>query len=289
MCDEFTASSEETALERKGISRREFAAMGAAAAMVACAKPSDGRTTGLREAIVHIQTPDGLADAFFVHSGRGRHPGVIMWPDIGGLRDSFKAMARTLAASGYAVLVVNQYYRSAPAPVLSSFAEWRTTAGQAKIRPMITAITNDCIMRDATAFVAFLDAQRVVDKRRKVGSNGYCMTGPFAVRTAAAVPGRVGAAASFHGAGVVTNAPDSVHLLLAGTQASFLFAIARNDDTRAPGDKDALRAAAQAAGRPAEVVVYPADHGWSVPDSPVYDKVQADLAMEQLQGLFAAL
>jgi carboxymethylenebutenolidase len=289
MCDEFTLSADETALAAKPVNRREFAVLGAVAALVGCAGASKSSGSLLTEETVHVPTPNGFADGFFVYPGKGTHPGVVMWPDIGGLRDAFKAMARTLAASGYAVLAVNQYYRSAPAPILTSFAEWRTPAGQAKIGPMIAAITNDGIMRDATAFIAFLDAQKVVDKHRKIGSNGYCMSGPFAIRTAAAVPGRVGAAASFHGANLVTNSPDSPHLLLARAQSSFLFAIARNDDTRAPGDKDTLRGAAQAAGKTAEVVVYPADHGWSVPDSPVYNKQQADLAMKQLQGLFAAL
>ena len=289
MCDEFTVEQDAAALERKGISRRQFAAMSAAVAMVACARPSDGKTAALTEGTVRIQTPDGMADAFFVHPARGKHPAVIIWPDIGGLREVFNVMGRRLAAAGYAVLVVNQYYRNAPAPVLSSFAEWRTPEGQAKLAPMIAGVTAAGVARDAAACVAWLDTQPAVDKHKGIGSQGYCMGGPFAVRTAAAAPARVRAAASFHGAGLVGPAADSPHLLLARTQASFLIAIAQGDDARAPSDKDALRAAADAAKRPAEIEVYPANHGWCVADSPVYDAANAERAWGRLLALYAKL
>jgi carboxymethylenebutenolidase len=214
---------------------------------------------------------------------------VVIWPDIAGLRDAFKAMARRLAGAGHAVLVVNQYYRSARAPLLSSFAEWRTPAGQEKIKPAIAQINPEATSRDGAAFVAFLDAQVAVDKRRGIGTQGYCMGGPFTLRTAAAVPARVKAVASFHGASLVTDKPDSPHLAIAKTQASLLFAIARGDDARAPTDKDTLRQAAAAAGRPAEIEVYPAEHGWCVPDTPVYDQAQADRAWGRLLALYAKL
>jgi len=289
MCDEFTEAEAAAELKRKGISRRQFAAMSAAAAMVACAKPSNGKTAALTESTVRIQTPDGMADAFFVHPARGRRPAVIVWPDIGGLRDAFYIMGRRLATAGYAVLVVNQYYRNAPAPVLSSFSEWRTPAGQAKLAPMIAGVTAAGVARDAAAFVAWLDTQAAVDKRKGIGSQGYCMGGPFAVRTAAAAPGRVRAVGSFHGGGLVGTAADSPVQLFASTQASYLIAIAQGDDTRAPGDKDALRAAADAAKRPAEIEVYPANHGWCVADSPVYDAAQAERAWGRLLALYAKL
>jgi len=172
MCDETTLAAEEAALAKRGISRRQFAAMGAAMAIAACAEPGNGNTPTLRESTVRITTPDGYADAFFVHPARGRHPGVILWPDVGGLRDAMKAMGRRLAGAGYAVLVVNQYYRGAMAPVLESFAQWRTPEGQAKLRPLIAQVTPEGTMRDAAAYVAFLDMQRAVDPRRKIGSLG---------------------------------------------------------------------------------------------------------------------
>lgn len=290
MCDDFTAADDDAALAGRGFSRREFAALGAAAAMASYAgAASAAGTAGLTERMVTVPTADGQADAFFVHPAKGKHPGIIMWPDIGGLRDAYKAMARRLAAAGYAVLAVNQYYRGGKAPVLASFAEWRTPEGRAKLAPMIAQINPEATTRDAAAFVTFLDRQAAVDKRRKIGSNGYCMGGPFTVRTAAAVPARVGAAASFHGASLVNDQPNSPHRLLAATQASYLFAIAQNDDARAPGDKDSLRAAAQAAGRSAEVEVYPADHGWCTLDGASYDQAQADRAWARMLALFSRL
>jgi carboxymethylenebutenolidase len=291
MCDEFTEAAEDEALARKGLTRRDFAALGAAAAIVACSG-GDGEakaSSGLVEAMVDVPTPDGTCDAFFVHPGKGSYPGVIFWPDVAGLRDAKKAMARRLAASGYSVLVVNPYYRTSRAPLVASMADWRTPEGQAKIGPARALLTSATVTRDSAAFVAYLDAQPAVSKRRKIGVQGYCMTGPFTVRTAAAAPARIGAAASFHGGGLVTADPDSPHLLLASSRASYLFAIARNDDQRTPTDKDRLREAAAAAKRPAEIEVYPADHGWCVPDAPSYDQVQADRAWARLLALYSRL
>lgn len=291
MCDDATATAEEQALARKGLSRREFAAIGATAALAGCAGGAmDGEDNSeIREGIVEITTADGVADAFFVRPAKGAHPGIVMWPDIAGLRDAFKIMARKLAADGFAVLVVNQYYRGGPAPVMQSFSEFRTPEGQEKIKPLREALTAEAITRDAKAYVAFLDGDAAVDKTRGIGSNGYCMGGPFTVRTAAAAPNRVGAAVSLHGAGLVTEAPDSPHRLLAGTKASYMIAVARNDDAKDPASKDAFRKAAEAAGRPADVEVYAADHGWTVPDSPAWDPTEADRAWQKMVALFGKL
>lgn len=289
MCDDISAKAEEASLASRGVSRRQFAAIGAATALAGFAEAGLAKGPTLRESMVRVNTPDGYADAFFVHPARGRHPGVILWPDVGGLRDAFKAIARRLAGEGYAVLAMNQYYRSAPSPVLSSFAEWRTPAGRAKLGPMIAKVTPEATMRDAAACVAFLDAQARVNTRRRIGTQGYCMGGPHAVRAAAAVPARIGAAVSFHGGGLASDRPESPHLLLPRTQASFFLAVARNDDVRDPGEKDRFTEAARAAGRTAEAIVYPADHGWCVPDSPVYDQVQADLAWGRLLALYRTL
>ena len=288
MCDEFTAPAE--ALGAARLSRRAFGLAGTAAALSACTGAVAGQTdAALAEASVTITTPDGSADALFVHPSSGRHPGIVMWPDIAGIRPANIAMARRLATAGFAVLLVNQYYRSAKAPVLGSFGEWRTPAGQDKLKPMIAALSPAGTARDAAAFVTWLDRQPAVDTARGIGTTGYCMGGPFAVRTAVAAPARVAAAASFHGAALVTDQADSPHALLAQTRARYLLAIARNDDARAPTDKDTLKAAAAVAGRPAEIEVYAADHGWTVPDSPVYDQAEAERAWIRLLALLAAL
>lgn len=293
MCDDFTSASDDANLERRGLTRRDFAALSAGAALAGCAASSgdDGAAGagGLTEQGVQVPTADGTADAYFVHPAEGSYPAVILWPDIAGLRESKKAMARLLAAEGYAVLVVNQYYRGAKAPILESFAEWRTPEGKAKISSLREQITTDGIARDAKALVAFLDEQAAVDSTRGIGTNGYCMGGSFTVRTAAAVPDRVGAAASFHGGGLVSDAPDSPHQLIGQTQASFLFAIAQNDDARDPDAKVGLREAADAAGRPAEIEVYAADHGWCVPDSPSWNEEEAGKAWQRMLALYATL
>lgn len=296
MCDENDLSQFDAALARRGMNRRQFAAMGAAVLVWACssgepeAAEPEGKAasqTPLSEAMVSIDTPDGAADAFFVHPASGRHPAILLWPDVGGLREAFKVMARNLARQGYAVLAVNPYYRGAQSPILQSFSEWMTPEGKAKIQPLRAALTADAITRDATAYIIWLDEREAVDSTARVGTMGFCMGGPFTVRTAAAVPKRVGAAASLHGGGLVTEEANSPHRLLRQTQAAYLFAIARNDDAKEPGVKDVLRQAAEKAGRPAEIEVYPADHGWTVPDSPAYDKVAAERAWTRLSALFS--
>lgn len=290
MCDEFTAIEEERVLAQMGLSRRQFAATGAAVAIAACTGgTSEAKGPKLTEQMVEIVTPDGTMDAFFVHPAKGTHPAVILWPDIAGLRDAYKEMARRLAGAGYAVLAVNHYYRAAKAPLLATMAEWLSPAGQEKLKPAIATLSPAHTVTDATALVAWLDAQRAVDARKGIGTQGYCQTGSFAIRAAAALPNRIKAAASFHGGGLVTDKPDSPHRLFAASQARYLIAIAQNDDARAPGDKDALRTAAQAAGKQAEIEVYKASHGWCTLDAPVYDRAEADRAWGRLLELYKGL
>ena len=291
MCDDLTAIEEDTALAARGLSRRSFGAISAAGMLAAGAgSAADAKMrAGLSEGMVAIKTPDGTADAFFVRPAKGKHPAVIMWPDVAGLRPAYLEMGRRMAAAGYAVLVVNHYYRSAKAPILETMAQWRTPEGQARLKPMIAAITPPGVTSDTMALVGWLDRQPGVERKRGIGTIGYCMTGPFTVRAAAAVPRRIKAAVSCHGGGLVTAAPDSPHRLIPSTAASFLIAIARNDDARAPTEKDVLRAAAAAAGRPAEVEVYAADHGWCTLDAPSYDKPEAERTWARVLALFAQL
>lgn len=285
MCDDFTESDNARWLAAQAVTRRGFGKLGAGAAAMAAlpgcmTSPSAGPGGRLETSAqsVTVTTPDGEADGWFVHPGSGRHPAVILWPDIAGLRDAYKTMGERLAGEGYAVLVVNQYYRSAKAPILGTMAEWRTPEGQARIKPMIGAITLPGIASDAAAFVNWLDRQGAVDTGRKIAALGYCMTGPYTLRTAAAVPARVGAACSFHGADLANDTPDSPHLLIPRLNAALLIAIAQNDDERQPEDKDVLRRAAAAASKKAEIEVYAAQHGWCTIDSPVYDAAQAERA-----------
>lgn len=235
---------------------------------------------------VLIDTPDGKAEGFFVAPKSGQHPGVLVWPDIAGLRAAYETLATRLAGQGYAVLVVNHYYRSTRLPVLTSFSEFRTEAGKARIAPLKAAITPEGTTRDGVAFAAWLDQQPEVDKTKKLATTGYCMGGPYTFRTAAAAPARVGVIASFHGGGLVTAEPTSPHLLLPKIEAAALICIAQSDDEREPDAKVALRKAAEAAGVVAEIEVYPAQHGWCTLDAPVYDEAQAERAWARMIATF---
>jgi carboxymethylenebutenolidase len=252
---------------------------------------------GVVETDVEIMTPDGTCDAAFTHPRTGSHPAVLLWADAFGLRPSMRAMAKRLAAAGYAVLVPNPFYRLTRAPFTdASKMNFQNPADMAKLRPLLeTAKAPGHAETDATAFFEFLDAQKAVSTKRKAGVHGYCMGGLLSIRTAAKLPHRVGAAASFHGGGLVTDGPDSPHLLAPQIKAQVYIGIAENDDTRQPDVKDKLRDAFAAANVPAEVEVYPhAMHGWCVPDmpphdgTPVYNKAAAERAWSKLTGLYKA-
>jgi len=281
MCDDLTAADN----DRGGLSRREMGiALGATGLAALLPSPADAVPVAGRA--VTIATPDGSADAFFVAPTRGRHPAVLVWPDIMGLRPAFEQMARRLAESGYAVLVVNQFYRSTKAPFLAPGESYDQPAVRDRITPWRAALTPAATTADGGAFVDWLDQQKEVDPRRPIGSSGYCMGGPMTIRTAAARPARVRAVASFHGGGLVGDAPDSPDKLVARLKGGALIAVAQNDDARRPQDKDVLRAAFAAAKIPAEIEVYPADHGWCPPDSRAYDRVQAERAWTRQLALF---
>lgn len=288
MCDEHTEEDNAAFLTTTSdVSRRSFAVL-AASAMAACAsgQTAQGETLEVTGADVTVTTPDGAADAFFVHPVRGRHAAVVMWPDVMGIRPAFRQMGTRLAQSGYAVLVVNPYYRAVKGEVIKTGESFADPDVRARIMPYAQAQSPTTVDTDARAFTMFLDAQPAVDPRRKIGVAGYCMSGPFTMRAAALLPDRVGAGASFHGGGLATATPTSPHLLIPKMKAGFLIAIAQNDDERDPAAKDTLRAAFATSNVAAEIEVYPAQHGWCPPDSRVYDQIQADRAWSRMLALF---
>ncbi len=281
MCDDLTVADE------AAFDRRSFAMMAGAATAAGMIAPASAATASLTEREVTLTTADGTVDAYFVHPAKGKHAAVILWPDIRGLRAAFRTMAKRLAADGYAVLVPNPFYRSAPAPVIPEGSNFADPAIRAKLTPMAQKLTADANAIDTTAFVAWLDKQMPVNTRRKVGTMGYCMGGAIVLRGAAAVPARVGAGASFHGGNLATDKPDSPHLFAPKMKAVFLVAVAENDDKRDPGEKDRLRAALDAAKVPAEIEVYSgAMHGWCVIDSPSFNGPQAEKAWSRMLALF---
>lgn len=281
MCDELTVE------DNARLTRRQLGlAAGAVGAAMVLPAPADAKPVAGRDVV--ITTPDGQCDAYFTAPSAGKHPAVLMWPDIMGLRPAFRTMADRLAQSGYAVLVVNQFYRSAKAPIVKPGESFDQPAVRDRIMPWRAALTATATTSDARVFLAFLDLEKEVDTKRGVGSAGYCMGGPMVLRTAAAQPARVHAGASFHGAGLVSDAPDSPHTLVPQLAGGYLIAIASNDDARSPNDKVALREAFAAAKRPAEIEVYAdAMHGWCVIDSKVYNRPQAERAWGRMLDLFA--
>jgi carboxymethylenebutenolidase len=245
--------------------------------------PQIANAVAVTESEVNVTTPDGAADCYFAHPASGKAPGVLMWPDIFGLRPAFRQMGKRLAESGYSVLVVNPFYRVKKAPTADAGAA--TPIEQ--VRPLAQGLNETTQMTDAKAFIEWLDRQSPVAKNRKIGTQGYCMGGPIAFRTAAAVPDRVGAVASFHGGGLVTDKPNSPHLQAAKTKAQFLIAIAANDDTRSPNEKNVLKETFEKANLPAELEVYAdAPHGWCPPDSRVYNEQKAEKAWSRLLVLY---
>src|SRR6266849_3301454 len=276
------------------LTRRDCVTMTVAAGLAAAAG-SDVTAQQVVEKNVEIKTPDGTCDAAFIHPASGTHPAVIIWPDAFGLRPSMRDMAKRLAAAGYTVLVPNPFYRVAKSPVYEDASKVNFQTERPKLTPLMGSIQADgTIERDAPAFVAWLDMQKEVDRNKKIGTQGYCMGGALVVRTAAAVPGRIGAGASFHGGGLVSDAPTSPHLLAPKIKARMYFGIATNDDMQQPDAKDKLKATFAAANVPAEIEVYPALHGWCVPDmpvrdgAPIYNKVEAERAWGKLVALYRA-
>ena len=288
MCDE-------TKLKEwaRGItSRREFGVLAGAAAVSACAAggtnySAETATLDLTESKVSFDIGDATMDAFFVHPAEGSYPAVIMWPDIASLREAKRNMARRLAGEGYAVLVLNPYYRDVAGEQFADFAAFIEQGGFQMVRPWRAKHTAENIATDTRAAVAWLDAQDVVDTSRGIGVQGYCMGGPLTVWSTAAAPARIKAGASFHGGGLVReDDPNSPHNMMDEAEAAYLIAIAQDDYEKAPDEKIIIAEAAGRAGRPAKIDVYEGDHGWTVPDSPAYAEPAAEKAYADLMTLY---
>ena len=278
--------------EQNELSRRDFVAMGIAAGIVAAAGGASAADMPVVETDVDIKTPDGTCNAAFIHPTTGAHPGVIVWADAFGLRPALRELGKRLAAEGYSVLVPNPYYRVTKDPQFNT-ATFSFATDRAKLTPLMGSINAaGAAEKDALAFVAWLDTQKSVNTSKKIGTQGYCMGGPLVMRTAAS-SARIGAGGSFHGGGLVTDNPDSPHLLAPKIHARMYFGVAKNDDERQPDGKDKLKAALAAANVPAEIEVYPSQHGWCMVDMPVaagampiYDKPQAERAWGKLLALY---
>lgn len=277
MCDDSTEQDNDEYLKKHPeLTRRRFNQLTAGTALSMMLPTFAGAAT-VTGRDVDIKTPDGVTDAYFVHPAEGHHPGILMWPDIRGLRPAFRAMADRLASSGYAVLVVNPFYRDTKAPLVVGENFWDI------VQPMRSKLTAEANRSDAQTFITWLDSQSAVNTQKGIGTLGYCMGGPIVMRTAAAVPERVRAGASFHGGGLATDADDSPHLLIPKMNASFLIAVADNDDKKEPETKEVLRTHFASAGLNAEIEVYEdAMHGWCPPDSRVYHEAQAEKAWRRL-------
>jgi carboxymethylenebutenolidase len=275
---------------KRAMSRREMAGM-ALAAGFGTGTLVAGKRLPVDEADVEIKTPDGTCDAAFFFPAKGSHPGVLIFHDSLGLRPAMRELGRRIATEGYSVVVPNLFYRMAHAPVFDqSFDYARSSADREKYGRIVGPfLAPGAAERDALAYVSFLDAQRQVNRKRKIGTHGYCLGGPYVLKTAAALPERVGAGASFHGGFLVTDQPDSPHLLAPKIKARLYFAIASDDDQREPDVKSQLKAAFGAAKVRAEVEVYPnARHGWCVPDSDAANQAEANRAWAKLVALYAA-
>jgi carboxymethylenebutenolidase len=275
--------------------RRDFIVRSVAAGVLVATPPAFAAAAPLVETDVTIRMPDGTCDAAFIHPASGAHPGVLIWPDAFGLRPAMRNMGKRIAAEGYSVLVPNPFYRIGKAPMFAdaSTFDMKSDADMAKIKPLMASVNAaGAAEKDAMAYISFLDAQSPTNKAKKIGTQGYCMGGALVVRTAAALPARIGAGGSFHGGGLVTDKPDSPHLLAPRIKARMYFAIGSNDDQRQPDAKDKLREAFAKAGVPAEIEVYPARHGWCVPDMPVengaplYNEREAERAWSKLVALY---
>ncbi len=237
---------------------------------------------------VHIPTSDGISDGFLYRpEGKRRWPGIVHLTDIGGIRPAQHDMARRLAAEGYSVLMPNVFYRSGQPPMFDFPSSPGDERRRQRFAELAGPLTPEAVERDAAAYVDFLAAQESVSEGA-MGVVGYCFTGSLAMRIAAARPDRIGAAASFHGGGLFTDASTSPHFVLPRIKARLYFGHAIQDRSMPEEAIARLDRALEVWGGKYESEVYEgAYHSWTVPDSPVYNQPQAERAFEKLTELLA--
>ncbi len=288
MCDEKTErDAAQYARENNTLNRRQFNTLLAMGTLSAAFPQFAIAGSSVNRQEVMVSTPDGTADCLLVSPSSGKYPAVIMWPDIKGRREAFDSMGSRLAAEGYSVLVVNPFYRDVKGAALPDGIEFPAPEARAILSPMRAKLVQDAVVRDATAFFSFLDNQASVDTAKQGAVMGYCMSGAFTMYAAAALPQRIGAIASYHGGGLATDKENSPHLTVSDSDALALHAIAENDNERAPNMKPWLSDAYIEAGITADIEVYPGTlHGWTPPDSRVYNEQQAEIAWSKTLAMF---
>ena len=238
---------------------------------------------------VSIPTPDGTCDAtLHTPAGTGPWPAVIMYPDAGGVRETFHAMAQRLADLGYAVLLPNFYYRLGEIAPFDMKTVFTDADERKRLMSLVSSVSKEEATRDAAAMLDFLAAQPEVADT-KVGTTGYCMGGGLALNAAGRFPDRVGAAASFHGGQIASTAPDSPHLLAGAMTATVYVAGAENDASFDDEQFERLSSALKEAGVDHTLVTYPALHGFAVPDNPTYDEAAAARHWQALEELYVVL
>jgi carboxymethylenebutenolidase len=282
MCDEFINQG---MIPDTKVTRRSF---GVGVGVAAAGAAGLAYAQNVVEKQVEVKTADGTADArLYYPAGNGSWPAVLVWTDIMGQRPAFYDMGKRLAAQGYVVLIPNPFYRSKKGEVVGPSFDFAKPEDRNMVMGYRAAMSDAGVDNDAKAYLAFLDAQPQTNKAKKAGVQGYCMGGALSFRTAAAVANRIGAVGSFHGGnGLVTAMPNSPHLLIPKTNATWLVCQAQNDDKAMPKVKDDLKAAFDAAKKTATVEVYHADHGWCVPGGAVYNQAEAERAWTNLSNLY---
>jgi carboxymethylenebutenolidase len=236
---------------------------------------------------VQISTPDGTCPAsLHVPEGDGPWPGVLLFPDAGGARETMRVMADRLAGMGYVALVPDVYYREGewtPFDIATVFSDENE---RGRLSGFMSRLTRDRIVSDTGAYLDYLLSRPEV-VGTAAGTTGYCMGGRLSLITAGAHPDKVGAAASFHGGRIaVEDDPESPHLAANRISATVYVAGAEDDGSFTPEQAQLLDSALTEAGVPHTVEFYPAKHGFAVPDNPTYDAAAEDRHWKALEALY---